>query len=87
MAGDFTLVKRRLAVWRYVVCVVPAYLEKHAPPQSPADLAARNCLPYTHLVFGHDWPSLDADNNGHKKWAGIKNLTVIDRDGDAFPGI
>ena len=63
MAGDFTLVKRRLAVWRYVVCAAPAYLDKHAPPQSPADLAARNCLPYTHLVFGHDWPSLDADNN------------------------
>ena len=31
---DSTPVKRRLAVWRYVVCAAPAYLEKHAPPQS-----------------------------------------------------
>jgi DNA-binding transcriptional LysR family regulator len=60
---DSTLVKRRLAVWRYVVCAAPAYLEKHAPPQSPADLAAHNCLLYTHSVFGHDWPFLDSDNN------------------------
>jgi DNA-binding transcriptional LysR family regulator len=37
---DSTLVKRRLAVWRYVVCAAPAYLEKHAPPQSPAYSAA-----------------------------------------------
>ena len=60
---DSTLVKRRLAVWRYVVCAAPAYLEKHAPPQSPADLVAHNCLLYTHSVFGHDWPFLDSDNN------------------------
>ena len=60
---DSTLVKRRLAVWRYVVCAAPAYLEKHAPPQSPADLKAHNCLFYIHSVFGHDWPFLDSDNN------------------------
>jgi DNA-binding transcriptional LysR family regulator len=60
---DSTLVKRRLAVWRYVVCAAPAYLEKHAPPQSPADLVAHNCLLHTHSVFGHDWPFLDSDNN------------------------
>ena len=60
---DSTLVKRRLAVWPFVVCAAPAYLEKHAPPQSPADLAAHNCLLYTHSVFGHDWPFLDSENN------------------------
>ena len=60
---DSALVRRRLAVWRYVVCAAPAYLETHPPPQSPAELAGHNCLLYAHAPFGHDWPFLNAAGN------------------------
>jgi DNA-binding transcriptional LysR family regulator len=58
---DTTLVKRRLATWHYVLCCAPAYLESHPAPHSPADLAGHNCILYSHSIFGHDWPFLDAN--------------------------
>jgi len=58
---DTTLVRRRLATWHYVLCCAPVYLENHPVPQSPADLAGHNCILYTHSIFGHDWPFLDAN--------------------------
>jgi DNA-binding transcriptional LysR family regulator len=43
---DSSLVVRRLATWRHVLCCSPAYLETHAPPRTLAELASRNCLRY-----------------------------------------
>jgi DNA-binding transcriptional LysR family regulator len=60
---DSTLVKRRLASWRYVLCCAPRYLESHPAPQSPADLREHNCLLYTYSFFGHQAHFLDADGN------------------------
>jgi DNA-binding transcriptional LysR family regulator len=57
---DTTLVRRRLAGWHYTVCCSPGYLQKHAPPRAPADLANHNCLLYTYSVFGREWPFIDA---------------------------
>ena len=44
---DSTLVARRLAPCRTVVCAAPAYLEAHGIPRCVADLVAHNCLGYT----------------------------------------
>ncbi|MBV9860578.1 MAG: LysR family transcriptional regulator [Alphaproteobacteria bacterium] len=60
---DSTLVRRRLAGWRHVLCCSPAYLENHPAPRSPADLAGHNCLLYTYSIFGSDWHFLDAGGN------------------------
>ena len=73
---DSTLMRRRLAVWHYVVCVAPAYLEKHTAPQSPAELADHNCLLYTHAPFGHDWPFLDA--GGKPVMVSVKGSLLTD---------
>ena len=35
---DSSLMVRRLADWRYVLCCAPSYLETHSEPVSPADL-------------------------------------------------
>ena len=51
---DSTLVRRRLAGWRYVLCGPPAYLKNHPTPRSPADLADHNCLLYTYSAFGNE---------------------------------
>ena len=42
--GDSSLVARRLASNRRVLCASPAYLQTHGLPRTPADLAAHDCL-------------------------------------------
>lgn len=44
---DSSLVARRLAPCRTVVCAAPAYLRQHGTPQSLEDLARHNCMGYT----------------------------------------
>ncbi len=42
--ADSSLVSRKLGEMRRVVVASPQYLERHPPPQVPADLAKHNCL-------------------------------------------
>jgi DNA-binding transcriptional LysR family regulator len=51
---DSSLIARRLASWRHVLCCAPAYLEKHGPPRQLADLAAHNCLRYAFYPY-EEW--------------------------------
>jgi DNA-binding transcriptional LysR family regulator len=44
---DSSLVARRLAACRMVVCAAPSYLAAHGTPRTTADLAQHNCLGYT----------------------------------------
>jgi DNA-binding transcriptional LysR family regulator len=44
---DSSLVARRLAACRTIVCAAPAYLKQHGIPQTPDDLIRHNCLAYT----------------------------------------
>jgi DNA-binding transcriptional LysR family regulator len=58
---DSSLMVRRLANWRYIVCCSPSYLETHSEPVSPADLSAHNCILYTFNPFGHEWRFINPD--------------------------
>jgi len=52
---DPSLVARRLAVNRRVICAAPSYLEAHGVPRTPEDLLKHNCLSlYTVSAF-QDW--------------------------------
>ena len=44
---DSTLIARRLAAVRVVLCAAPGYLERFGTPKAIADLARHNCLGYT----------------------------------------
>ncbi|MGJ4943388.1 LysR family transcriptional regulator [Bradyrhizobium sp. HKCCYLS1011] len=44
---DSSLIARRLAPCRMVICAAPAYLAAHGTPRSSAELAEHNCLGYT----------------------------------------
>lgn len=44
---DSSLVSRRLAPCRMVVCASPGYLRAHGTPRTLADLGGHNCLGYT----------------------------------------
>jgi DNA-binding transcriptional LysR family regulator len=52
---DSSLIVRRLAGWRHVLCCAPDYLEAHPAPQTPADLINHNCLRYAYYPFGDEW--------------------------------
>jgi DNA-binding transcriptional LysR family regulator len=58
---DSSLVVRRLAEWRYVLCCSPSYLETHPEPASPGDLSAHNCVRYAFYPFGDEWRFTDPD--------------------------
>lgn len=52
---DSSLVVRRLAGWRHVLCCSPDYLDRHGVPSRPADLPQHNCLRYPFYPFGDEW--------------------------------
>ncbi|MGH6896605.1 MAG: substrate binding domain-containing protein [Geminicoccaceae bacterium] len=51
---DASLIARRLAMSRLVVCGAPVYLRQRRP-QVPADLAEHNCLVYTGAAWREEW--------------------------------
>ncbi len=54
--ADSTLVARRLAPMRVVVCASPVYLEQHGRPTSPADLSEHRCAIDTNFRSDRNWP-------------------------------
>ena len=52
---DSSLVARRLAPCRIVLCATPAYLARMGTPGTPDDLQAHNCLRYAYARTGDMW--------------------------------
>jgi DNA-binding transcriptional LysR family regulator len=53
--SDSSLVARRLAPCRMVVCASPEYLQRHGTPKSPEALAQHDCLSYTAAAGPGRW--------------------------------
>lgn len=53
--ADSTLIQRRLAPIRRVICAAPAYLDRHGRPRLPQDLTRHNCLDYRHMAERLQW--------------------------------
>ena len=52
---DSSLVARKLATDRTLVCAAPSYLEKHGSPEKPADLLHHACLRYALVKASDEW--------------------------------
>ena len=52
---DSSLVARRIAPCRRVLCAAPAYLEKFGTPAVPQDLAIHRCLVYSNELKPDTW--------------------------------
>lgn len=50
-----SLVGRRLAATRMRLCAAPAYLARHSPLSSPADLAAHKVIAYSNFATRNEW--------------------------------
>lgn len=89
---DSSLVSRRLAPCRMVVCASPGYLRAHGTPRTLADLAGHNCLGYTlsermgtsRWSFGRDAEvvapvsgTMQANNGDALREAALAGLGVI----------
>jgi len=72
---ESSLVARRIAPVRLVVCGAPAYLDKHGTPQRPEDLAAHNCLRLSELSFRDEWCLTGAD--GKETWIPVSGTLRV----------
>ncbi|MGR2681081.1 LysR family transcriptional regulator [Chromobacterium haemolyticum] len=52
---ESSLIARRIAPCRSVICAAPAYLARHGRPETPAQLAGHNCLRYAYYRGGAAW--------------------------------
>jgi DNA-binding transcriptional LysR family regulator len=53
--SDSSLIIRRLAGWRHVLCCAPSYLETHPAPARLSELADHNCIRYAFYPYGTEW--------------------------------
>ncbi len=69
--ADSSLIARRLAPCRHVLCAAPSYLSARPAPKVPEDLKALSCLHYSYLSEGQTWRF-----NGPE---GLRKVTVSGR--------
>jgi DNA-binding transcriptional LysR family regulator len=50
-----SLIVRKIAPYRFVICATPEYFARHAEPLRPEDLPAHNCLMYTQSPWRNEW--------------------------------
>lgn len=62
---DPTLVTRRLAPCRMVLCASPEYLKKHGTPETPDHLSRAPRLAFSQAVSAGDWTIYDAQGRAH----------------------
>jgi DNA-binding transcriptional LysR family regulator len=58
---DSSLVARRIASCRRVVCAAPAYLDRHGVPRIPADLLQHDCILYSYATDQNEWEFVGPD--------------------------
>jgi DNA-binding transcriptional LysR family regulator len=62
---DSSLIARRIAPCRVVLCAAPSYLRKRGTPQTPDDLLEHDCLVYTNLRSPREWRFVDQQGEQH----------------------
>jgi DNA-binding transcriptional LysR family regulator len=66
--ADSTLIAKKIAPSRQVVCAAPEYWQAHGIPARPQDISNHNCLIYTYLRNPHEWIFKMAD--------GVKTVSI-----------
>ena len=59
---DQSLISRKLATNKRVICASPEYIEKFGAPQTPEDLLEHNCLTHSSIHHFNDWQFRDGDD-------------------------
>jgi len=64
--ADSSLIARRIATTRLILCAAPSYLEAQGWPTAPRDLHRHICLGYPYWSGYQNWQFTDVDGNSHK---------------------
>lgn len=72
--SDSSLIARRLAPNRRILCAAPSYIEEQGAPQSPEALAAHFCLLYSYQASGDHWRLLGPDGERQVQVSGRLRL-------------
>jgi DNA-binding transcriptional LysR family regulator len=78
---ESSLVARKLAPCRMVVCGTPDYFQRHGEPKTPADLERHNCLSHPFSASQGSWVFTCADGHRHAVKA---NGSIRANSGDAL---
>ena len=74
--SDSSLVARKIAERRRLLCASPAYLRRHGTPSRPEDLRSHACLAFTGFSFHPDWTF--SDRQGQRVTLRIQGPLVSD---------
>ena len=77
---DSSLVARRLAPSRRVVCGSPGYFRRRGVPETPDDLRDHECLSYRYLATTGSWPF----RKGQRTWSIPVNGSLSANNGDVL---
>ena len=77
-----SLIARKIAPARRVVCAAPSYLARRGTPEHPDDLRQHDCLAYGYLATGNQWKLTgpDGDHWIHIPWTLCTNNGEVLRD-------
>lgn len=67
--SDSSMIARRIAPIRMVLCAAPDYLYKHGNPSHPDELIAEDYLRYSYADYGQSSHLLNALRLNHKKYS------------------
>ena len=77
-----SLIARKIAPARRVVCAAPSYLARRGTPEHPDELRQHDCLAYGYLATGNQWKLTGADGDQwiHIPWTLCSNNGEVLRD-------
>ncbi|MDN0082554.1 LysR family transcriptional regulator [Crenobacter sp. SG2305] len=74
---DMSLIARRLAVSRRIVCCSPDYAMRHGLPKSLDELAAHRCIGYAYVHSGQLWQFEPVGQDSRIRTAVVKSTLVF----------
>ena len=74
---DSSLIARKIAVSRSLLCASPAYLENHSRPTHPRDLEAHSCLSFRTAAGKNQWSFKLAEGSFHVPISGRLNANSL----------
>ena len=60
---DSTLIARKLAPLRQVLCASPAYIDRYGMPITPSELSKRNCILFSYSGDANEWTLNKSDKS------------------------
>ncbi len=74
---DSSLIARKIAQRRVMVCASPAYLARHGRPKNPDELSSHNTLRLPHMPWRFAYPDEIRTIKAHGNWISDNGRTLV----------